>query len=291
MAKRRPDRESQERIDITSRLAIFFLCLFVVKSSFGAISGSRSLLASSILTVFGALAAIVALLRVTRTLRFKRNGAARSGKAEFILVTFVSLGIVVAAVALFCSSLHLVFSHTLFPPGMSAAWTAALVAAAIWGVSRGFRQKMDASKRKGLEEVFTLLDADCLVSILVVIVVLLSRMGWTALDGGFAILEEMLIMAVGILFLYRSLTTILDVSCSPAIVSQVRATLSEIDGILEPEELRVTRLGEVLEIVAIFRMPEATPIGEAKRLVADITGILSRKFPYAHEVYVGFRIA
>lgn len=207
MARRRLDRESQARIDRTYQFALFFLCLFVVTSSFGAISGSQSLLASSVFAVFGALAAVVALLRVTRALRLKRNAEESSrGKIEFIVVAFTSMGIVAATVALFFSSLHMLFSRTLFPPGMSAAWTAVLVAAAIWGVSWKFRHGMDASQREGLEEIFALLDAGFVVSVLIVLVVLLSRMGCTALDGVFAILEEMLLIGAGLFFLYRSLT-------------------------------------------------------------------------------------
>ena len=207
MARRRLDRESQARIDRTAQFAIFFLCVFVVTSSFGAISGSRSLLTYSVLSVFGALAAMAALWKVTRALR--SNGGVDDSsrdKTEVIVVTFASLGIVAGTAALFLSSLHLLFSRTLFPPSMSAAWTAALVAAAIWGVAWRSGLKMDAPQRRELEAVFTLLDAGFVVSILIVMVVLLSRMGFTALDGVFAVLEATVLMSAGLFFLHRSLT-------------------------------------------------------------------------------------
>ena len=290
MTGREKDTVRETRKKILYRFLILFICLLFIKISFGAISSARSLLVSGIFSLLDTLISIIALLRIndTGTARFKRRNFSY-GKLEIIVAAFMSLTIVTSAAAFFYSSIHLLFNHTLYPPDMIAAWVAAIIAATIWIVLYKIREKILPLEKADSDRMISLLKREFVVSILVIITVVLSRTGFPAIDYILAIMEAATIVALSISYLLGSVKGLFDASCSRATVSEISGYMREASDELDLEEIRVTRVGKILEIVAIARLSKDTKIKEAKRLVTKIKHVLAANLSSPHEVHIGFR--
>jgi divalent metal cation (Fe/Co/Zn/Cd) transporter len=271
-------------------LLLFFICLCCIKGSLGAASGSQALLVSGIFSMFGGLVSIVALLRLRQPVSSSFGGADLEwGKLEFFLVVFVSLVIALSAIALCYSCLHLALNHTPFPPDMLAGWTAVFTGAASWVALSRSAKNASALEANGGQEIILLLWTDFAVSVLLVFGVTLSRAGYPALDLSLAILEALLAMGISVWILRRSVRGLLDASCGSDTILQVSECLRQVDQRLDIRELRVTRVGGILEIVTMVGMPGTTSVKEAGALVRQIRRALEAHLPSPHEAHVGFR--
>ncbi|MFC1736362.1 cation diffusion facilitator family transporter [Candidatus Hydrogenedentota bacterium] len=280
----------RREVEILYRYLVFFACLFIVKVSFGFISGSRTLLVAGILALFGILISTIALLRFNNaTTMGARKKDFSYGKLEFFIVLFISLIIVISAITAFYYSVHLILNHTLYPPDITAGWVAAGIAASIWGILHASEGEMPSSTRKEIEEVISLLRRDIAVSIMTVVAVVLSRTGLAAIDYVMAIAEAVFIIALSVNFLHKSLWGLLDASCDAAILVEVSDYLKRAQQGLDLDELRVTRVGGNHEIVAIVKLPQQAKMDEAKDIAAKIRATLKNKFHNPHEVHVGFK--
>lgn len=290
MAGRQTDPPKRTKENTAYSLLIFFVCMLLAKSVFGVISGSKSLLDSSIFALFGILISITSLLRVHAPRATSANGSRFSqGKLESFLVVGISLIIVTATVTTLYSVVHLTFNHTLYPPDLTAAWLSAAAAAVNWCFVHRIRNRVSVLEQLDIPRIMFFLNADFLLSLLVVVAVVISRCGLTATDYILAIPMATFIIPYSVYLLHDSLRGLMDGSCDPKTRAAISRCVNMVDEDLDIEELRITRTGRMLEIVAIIGLFKDTRVEEARGLAGRIRHTLGACLPMPHEVHVGFR--
>jgi len=280
----------EEKENIIYILLFFFITSFLIKVVFGFISGSKVLLISGIFAIFGTFVAIVALLRIHdfSIHPFSKNKLFNYGKLEFTIVTGVSLIIIISTGAILFSAVHMIFFHTLYPSGLIAAWVSAILAGANWYAVRELKNKMPAVKEADLERIIFILNTDFVLSIIVILTVVISRTGFTAIDYILAIFEAIFIIFYGIYFLYNSLKGLMDASCDEETMDLIKDCIQKSNKDLKIQSLRVNPIGKNLEIISILNLSKTTKINEIKTLIAKIKLAITTELPGSHEILIGF---
>lgn len=290
MTKRTRDPVKENKEWIAYILFYFFITSFLLKTVFGIMSGSKCLLVSGLFALVGLFTSVATLIRIGVThsnprMRIYFN----PGKLEFMVVLGVSLIMVLSTSALLFSISHMVFFHALYPPELSAAWIAAIVAATNLSITIGMNKKIPGLQETETRDILHVLNTDFLLSILAMIAVVLSRMGAYILDYACAILTALFLLAYSISFLYMSFKGLMDASCDKKTVDAIEKSMQKVlpQGALKT--LRVNKVGHVFEIIAILTVLGDMPMTEALELIKKIKDKVRSEFSKPHELFVGIR--
>lgn len=296
-------------------LFYFFITSFLLKTVFGIMSGSKFLLVSGIFALVGIFTAVATLIRIGvthpgRGLRryypagqdfVNRTRAASAGmprrdpwasspgKLEFMVVLGVSVIMVLSTGALLFSISHMVFFHALYPPELSAAWMATVVAALNLSFTIWINKKIANVKETETSEVMFVLNTDFMLSILAMVAVVLSRMGAAVIDYACAILTALGLLAYSVSYLYAAFQGLMDASCDRKTVSAIEQCLDKVLPQGTSKTLRVNKVGHVFEIIAILTMGGDSPATEVLNLIKKIKDQVRAEFQKPHEILVGVR--
>lgn len=278
----------QKEILINS-LLFLFLCSFLIKVVFGAISGSKSLLVSGMFPLFGIFISIISSIRIHA---FKQKAKGRKSifsheKLEFFIIAGISLIIAVTTCTLLFAIGHLTFFHTLFPPGLLAAWVAVLIGAANLGIHFWLKERIGSLQETNGNEIISLITKDFILSILVILSVVIARCGFFIIDYLLAILEATYILVYSIIYLYNSFQGLMNASCDRETLSEITEYITKVDSTLHVKEIKVNKVGRMLEIIAVIYLPKLTKISEAGSIINRIKEALDRELSLQHEVHIG----
>lgn len=290
MEQKHNNAARKEKEDTIYALLFFFISSFLLKAVFGAITGSQALLVSGIFALFGIFLCVVTLLRIHE---FSDHPHSKQkifsyGKLEFFIATGISLIVVISIGSILFSIVHMIFFHTLYPAGLIAAWVSAILGAANWYFGNRLKEKVPVAMEADFEKIKLFLNKDFVLSILVIMVVIISRSGFIVIDYIFAILEAVFIMSYGIYFLYNSLKGLMDAAGNKETVALIKKCIKKADKNLSIQSLKVNPIGKVLEIITIVGLSKRTQMGDIKKLISAIKRTLKTDLPFPHEVYVGF---
>lgn len=280
----------KEKEDTVYVLLFFFIFSFLLKVVFGIITGSQALLASGIFAFFGIFLCVITLLRIHEFLdhSHSKNKIFSYGKLEFFIATGISLIVVISIGSILFSIVHMIFFHTLYPAGLIAAWVPAILGAANWYFTHKLKKKTPVTMEADFENIQLFLSKDFILSILVIMVVIISRSGFIVIDYIFAILEAVFIMGYGIYFLNNSFRGLMDASCSKETVSMIKKCINKADKNVTIQSLKVNPIGKVLEIITVVDLSKQVQMSDVKKLISKIKQTLKTNLSVPHEVYVGF---
>jgi cation diffusion facilitator family transporter len=282
-----PVREKKERA--VYALLYFFISSFLCKVAFGAISGSKTLMVSGIFALFGVFVAVVTLLRIH--VLFDEGDPVKHKfsyeKLEFFIIAGISLIIVVSTGIILFSVIHVIFFHTLYPPGFSAAWVAAIIAAVnIWIIKMMKERVLDLEEAEGNRIMF-LVNKDFLLSILVIVTVVITRFGYFALDYLVAIIEAVLIISYSVYFLFNSFKGLMDAACDKKTLDTVKKSVKKADPSIRVRNIKINPVGKMLDIVVMINLAKSTKGKEAHKVAEKIRRALKANLDEVHEVQVG----
>ncbi len=274
---------------IINSLLLLFLCSFIVKVVFGAISGSKSLLVSGIFALFGVFISIVSSIRMYTSK--KREEGKKSifspEKLEFFIIAGISLIITVTTGTLLFAIVHLTFFHTLFPPGLLAAWVALLIGASHLGIYFWLKERIHILQETNSNEIISLITKEFILSILVIFSIVIARCGFFVIDYMLAILEATYILVYSIIYLYNSFHGLMNASCEKDTLSKITNYITKANQNLHVKEIKVNKVGRILEIIAIIYLPKLTKISEAGGIISNIKASLEKELSVLHEVHIG----
>jgi divalent metal cation (Fe/Co/Zn/Cd) transporter len=278
-------QEKKERFVYT--LFYFFVTSFLLKSVFGIMAGSRCMLITGIFALFGIFATVAMLVRIGQTPSTRpRRMHFNQGKLESILIFGMSVMIALSTASFLLSIVHMMFFHTLYPPELSAAWIATIVAVLNLSLSAWIARKNPGFPLTDFREIMFALNMDFLLSILTMITVVIARMGAPILDFICAMLTAFFILIYSISFLYDAFKGLMDASCDKKTVALIAGYIrkAKIEGTLET--LRVNKIGQVFEIIAILKVQNQTAISDVTDIIKNIKNQIKDKFLQPHEVFV-----
>ncbi|MBF0252863.1 MAG: cation transporter [Candidatus Omnitrophica bacterium] len=284
-----PEQEQKEKA--AYMLLYFFIASFLCKVAFGAISGSKALMVSGVFALFGFFVSVITLLRIHVSYNKTSLGKNKISyeKLEFFIVAGISLIIAVSTGIILFSVLHVIFFHTLYPPGFSAAWISALIAAAsIWLISAmkdGSEESSDEAADS--HSIMHMVNKDFILSITVIVTVVVTRFGFFVFDYIVAILEAVLIIAYSVYFLYNSFKGLMDVSCDKKTLEQIKKSVKKADPGIRIKNIRIKTDENKLDMVIIVGMSKSTSGSEVKKVIEKIRGSLRANLKIEHEVHVG----
>ena len=272
-------------------LLVFFICCGIVKTAFALMAGSPSLLVFGLIDLFGIFYSMVLLIRTepagSRTSRPRRG--IPTGKLELFIVAGISVLLVISAVALLVSTLHVTFFHTLYPPDLTAAWIALLLGAANAGFLLYFKEQVSSIEKPDRTRIRFLLRTGLVLSVVIAASVVVSRCGFFVVDFLVAILESIGVAGYSLLYLTVSLKGLLDVVCDRETLAKIVSSLRAVDADLDIDVLRATHAGSQLDVHAILALEKHVTRDEAKGLTSRLTEALRSGLPIPHTLHVGFR--
>lgn len=286
--QRDPLRERKENTIYT--LLFFFLGSFAIKTVFGSVSDSKALLISGMFELFGVFLSVVTLMRIhaaSHAFDSVETNFGR-GRLEFLVTAGISLFIAIATGAFLFTIVHFIFFHSLYPPGLVAAWVAALLAAANLMMVRFAKGGNSAIEETYERRVRFIFEKGFILSVTVVAVVIISRSGFYALDSIFAVLEAMFIVCYSVYFLSQSFKGLLDAARKGVTPDVISDWIEKSEPQLEVQSLKVEAFGPKLEIFVFVTAPPIVIAKEAKESVKKIENLLKTHLAVPHEVHVGF---
>lgn len=286
MVQKIKDNSKEIKLNTAYCLLYFFVGSLLIKVVFGAFSGATSLLASSILPLFGVFIAIVTIIRINGSSNEKI--AFSYEKLEFIIIAGVSLIIAIATVSILFLVVHLIFFHTLFPPGLFGAWISAIICIANFYMLSWVNEKSHLLEEVDNKQINFLINNDLLFSIIVVFSIVLARSGFIIIDYLVAILGGIYILWYSIHFLSHSFKGLMDASCDLPTLSKITNFIKSADPTMHIKDIRIRRVGKAFEIISIISLPKETKIKKAQAIIYNIKNILGSKIPEPCEVHIGF---
>ncbi len=269
---------------------LFFSGSFAIKVIAGTLSGSSALLISGLFELFGVFLAVIALLRMRVASDAAQNVRSDFSleKMEFIVAAGIALFIATTTSMLLFSALHLVFYHTINPPGLLAAWVAALLAGTNLFVLSHLKEQIVVLEEADEKRLGFLLDKDFILSVSVVVVVLISTAGFYVLDSVFSVFEALFIIAYSVFFLLRSFRGLMDASIDLATVADISRYIQRADPSLQVKTLKVNQVGKMLVIMTTIGLSRRTLIKEAKTVIGKIDYSLRKNLSSPFDVHIGF---
>lgn len=284
------DRKKKEGPKRVARTLLFFFSgSFVIEFVMGNISGSHVLIISGMFLLFGIFVSTIILLRT----RAASNVALGVGsdfsmeKLEYIVVAGISLLIAVSAGMLLNELVHLIFFHRLHPPGLLAAWTAAVMIIANQVVVRYLKRDIADLEETDKKSVLFLFSMDSLLSMGVILVVLIARAGLFFTDYLFATVESIFMVIYSIHFLKQSYSGLMNASCDPETLATITRFIKKADPSVRIKSLKVNRAGIRYQIMATIGIPSHATLTEAKIAVKKIEGSLVSGFHAPYELHIG----
>ena len=286
--QRDPLRDRKENTLYT--LLFFFLGSFAIKTVFGGVTDSKSLLISGMFELFGVFLSVVTLMRIHAASQASVGLETHfgSGRLEFLVTAGISLFIALATGAFLFTIGHFIFYHSLYPPGLVAAWVAALLAAANLMMVRFSKSSHSEIEKTYERRVRFIFEKGFLLSTTVVGVVIISRSGFYALDSIFAILEAMFIVCYSVYFLSQSFKGLLDAAAKGVTPEVISGWIKKSEPQLEVQSVKVEAFGPKLEIFIFVTVPPVALAKGAKESVKKIENLLKSHLAVPHEVHVGF---
>lgn len=286
--KKKPDiiKEKKERVAYT--LFYFFIISFLLKTSFGILYGSKSLLVSGIFALLGLFITVAILIRINRTHTVRRTTTYfNPEKLELVILFGTAAIIAISTGALFLSLLHMVFSHTLYPPEIMAAWVAMIVASINLGLMVWVKEQFIAFSEIDTEQINFMLSADFLYTILAGLTVVASRMGAYILDYSCAAFFAFFLIIYSISFSFKAVKGLMDASCDAKTISLIDKSIRKADASVAIKTLRVSKVGHFFEIIAMLEFMGDTPMPKVLVSIKKIKETLRANFPKPHELFVG----
>lgn len=280
--KQNPIKEQKERIIYA--LFYFFIISFLLKTAFGFMTDSKSLLVSGIFSLFGILTAVVTLMRLGLG---NPSRSFNHGKLESMVMFGIAFIIATSTIVLVYSVGHMVIFHTLYPPQLLGAWVAASAAAGSLGFMEWIGTQIGSVPEGEGNEINFVLQTDIMFSILAVIAIVLSRMGITILDYASAIFASFFIIIYSAQFLYTAFKGLMDASCDKLTISSIEKCIRDAQGEYVLGSLRVNKVGQIIEIIAFLTVSRDLPIKEVTARMKEIKEALMAKFTKPHEMFIG----
>lgn len=290
MIPRKRDLERDHKESAVYALLFFFLGVFAVKVVFGNLTGSKALLLSGAFELFGIFLSVITLLRI-RSAFHKKNDLKSDfshGKLEFVVASGISFIIAITTGTFLFTIVHLVFFHSLYTPGLLAAWVAAILAAVNLVAARYLKQEISRFEEADERRLRFLFDKDFILSVSVVIVVIASRSGLIVLDYIFAVLEAIFIVGYSISFLWQSFKGLMDAPPDVGKLATITKCIKKAGPGLEIRDLKVNLDGRTLEIMATLDGSCAANAKEAVTVMERIEQALKAGLSVPYRSHIGF---
>lgn len=292
MERKTGTRRRRPTVSRTDYLAVFFICSCAVKTAFGLLFSSPSLLVFGLYDLYGVFFSVVARVhhgpRGSRARH--RPGDSDREKLEKLILAGISILIVISTFVLFYSAVHVTFFHTLYPPDLGAAWIAIGLAAAYLGILSYPSIVKPSPRPADRERVQYLLHAGFCFSVTIACSVALSRCGFFALDYIVAILQSLCLIGYSIGYLSVSLRRLLDASCERETLALIHSAVHAAGEGVAVDELRATYAEGKLDIHAFLTLEQEAPLETAKDHVLRLRESVRSRISVPHELHVGFRM-
>lgn len=288
MAKKRPDPAKEKKEWMIYILFYFFVASFLVKIALGAISGSRSLSVSAILSLIGLLMTVVTIIRIGSsgaTRRFKAYF--NRGKLELIVIVGGSVIIVLGASTLCFSVVHMIFFHTLYPPDLFAAWISAVIASLDLCLMIWVKKEIAALSEADERDMTFILNADFIISMVIMGSVLSARSGLQIADYACAIFAAVFFIVYSASLLRTAFAALMDASCDEKTVSYLEGIIKSVISGNDLSSLRASKAGQLFEIMVMIKAAGDMPMRDVRDMACRIRAKIRSDFLMPHEVFVG----
>ena len=288
MAKRRPDLVKEKKEWIIYLLFYFFVASLLIKVVLGIISGSRCLLVSGILALFGVFITVVTMMRIGQSHPARRiRTYFNRGKLELVMIAGASVIIVLCTGALLFFIAHMIFFHTLYPPDLFAAWIGAVIASIDLCLMVWIKKEMVSLREADERDISFILNADFIISLVIMASVVISRNGFQIADYACAIFAALFFIAYSASFLRTAFAALMDASCDKETVSVIEGLIKKTIPPDALSSLRVNKAGQLFEIIVMIRVAGEMSMREARGVAAEIKDKVRSEFLMSHEVFVG----
>ena len=290
MTKRRKDPLRDRKENTAYTYLFFFIGSFAIKTVFGGVCDSKTLLISGMFELFGIFLCVITLLKIhaaSRAADRVETGFNR-GKLEFLVTAGISLFIAMATGAFLYTIVHFLFYHSLYPPKLMAAWVATVLGAANLIAVHFARKKSTAVEEVDEKRLRFIFENGFILSIIVVAVVIISRSGFFALDSIFAVLEATFLMCYSVYFLSQTFKGLLNAAQKGVTSEVISGWIKKSDLHLEVQSLSVEAFGPKLEIFMFVTISRSAIAKEVKEKVRRIEDLLKKHLAVPHEVHIGF---
>ncbi|MBF0197847.1 MAG: hypothetical protein HQL32_09060 [Planctomycetes bacterium] len=280
--------ESNEKIVYS--LLMFFICTFIGQVTFGSLCGSNAQLFTGLMALFGVVFATILLIRLRENTATKNSWFDISaGKLEFFIALAISSIIVIASAFILFFTLHIILAHTIIAPDLLSAWTSLLFAAITWFFLVKVQPDMESLEEEDAQGFRIVMNSLFFASMLSLLGVVISRSFIVVMDNLFAILFSFCTAGYSIFYLYKSFKGLMDASCHRDIVNHVTEHLNAVDPDIDIEELTMTQVGKVVEVLFVIIVPHDLSLKEAKNYVRKYKGEVASVLSDSHETHIGFK--
>jgi len=293
MVKKRRNIDQDQKENFVYNLLYFFISVFLIKVVLGIMTDSKSLLVSGIFVLFGIFISIVTIIRINTSGSLDSQSKRPNfcyDKLVFFIIAGISFIIAIATNGLLFSIIHGVLYHSLFPPDLLAVWVAAVAACANIYVLLFVKRSEGLLESSDIDRITFILSTDFILSVLVMGTVLLSRVGFFVADYIFASLQAIYIFIYSVYLLRHSFKGLMDSTCDFATLSKISKCIKNADPVLRIKDLKVSRVGNVLEIMATIYLSNETKMKEVKNVFVKIKQGLKQNISDPCQMYLGFSL-
>jgi divalent metal cation (Fe/Co/Zn/Cd) transporter len=79
----------------------------------------------------------------------------------------------------------------------------------------------------------------------------------------------------------------MNASCDKDTLSEITDSIAKVDPALHIKDIKVNKVGKMLEIIAVIYLPKISKISEAGSIITRIKESLDREISVLHEVHIG----
>jgi len=254
------------------------LALVILKIFIGFTSGSKACIAdglhsaSNIVTSF----AITLSQKIGQKKRNK-NYHYGYGKIEFLAAAFISLLIIVGALALISLSIKHLLNEPSVPPHFSAIIIALISIGANEMMFRFMRCVGIQFKSQSIIANAWANRADCFSSIAVIVGVVGSRLGLHHLDPAAAIVVVAIIIKVSLAILLESIKALMDGSVNNIYGQEIQSILLDQDWIQGVKDIRTRHIGQKIWAELSIIVDQHCTMNEGQAIATKIKRLLIEK--------------
>jgi len=288
MTKKSRDLVKEKKEKIVYVLFYSLLVSLLLKIVLGFLFGSNCLLVSGNFSALGLFVVGVSLIRINRAHPARRMVVTvNSDKLQFAIILGISALIALSTGFLLFSIGHMVLSDVLYPPEMAAGWTAIGTGVLDLLLLSWIKNKVADVPEMDEKEIFFILDTDFLLSVLVCLTVVVSRMGSALVDYACAVFSAFFLIVYCTAFLLTAFKGLMDVSSDAKTTALVHALIHRARTDLSLVKLRVHQTGPIFKINMTLGLSGDAPAKEAAGVIEDIRETFRREFRKPHELFVG----
>jgi len=265
------------------------LVCIVLKITLGLSSGSRALVAASLYSIQDLISSLVAAIGLNISSRPPdRNHPYGYGKAESIVVGFVSLMLLLGVAAVVITSFETLWGEALAAeaPQMMACWIAGICATSSWLLSHWQKCAGNRLNSPALKSCATHMKNDTLSGIGVIISVLGAKLGFPALDHIVAIIEGVHVIYDSGRILLSAISDLMDAPSEPAVIEKLREAVGSAAAGLPVGTIAARWSGQMLLVDVTVKMPATAKVAQVEELHGRIRQAVSAQVCNRNQTFV-----